>query len=1240
MTRKPLKLFLGIFLLLIFNSCANYKLHIQKSEENPPIPPENDLTYTMYLIGDAGQDTPSGMALPLAALKKHLEKAPANSSVIFLGDNIYPGGLPPRSSSRRKIAEKRLSDQLEILKNYKGHPYFIPGNHDWLYGLKGVNREEEFVEDYLGKNDVWFPKNGCGDPEIVEINDQLAILFIDTQWWLSNWDKEPEINAGCDVKSRKNFLFLFEEAAKKYRQKNLVIAMHHPLFSNGPHGGKYTFKQHVFPLTDLNKNLYVPLPALGTVFAFLRGAVGSRQDLAHPEYKALKKGLLGSAQKNGSFIFVAGHEHNLQYFEDDKQAFIISGSGSKRSPVAPGRGALFTYAAPGFSILKFYKDGSSWVEFWVTDPSQAEGKMIFSKKVKDPLPQNNTTITTDPEEWKPGQSKVTVTLEEGPQKKAFHRFLWGEHYRNVYHDSVQAAVLELNKAYGGLKPIKRGGGYQTNSLRLEASDGKQYVMRAILKDATRTVPYPFNQTFAKDIFADQFSAALPYGALIVPTLAQAAGIYHTNPKVFYVPKQPALGEYNDGFGDELYLFEERPGGDWTKAPNFGSSDKITDTPDVIKKRTKDYKNHIDAAFAVRSRIFDNLIGDWDRHDDQWQWATLKDPKTNFTTYRPIPRDRDQAFHKYDGLMISILRQSLPFVRQLRVYKPQLKNIKWGNYNGRNFDQTFLTEASWDVWEPQVREIQQNVTDQVIEQAVRQMPKSAFDLTGPEIIAKIKGRRENLMDIARRHYLLLARHVDVVGTEKRDYFEVTRLDDDHTRVRVYDSNKKGEKGDLYFDRTFLTSETKSVDLYGLDGEDWVVITGHVHKGILVRVIGGLEEDTFIDESSVGGLGKKTHIYDNKDKNDFKVGHETRAIRTNDPILNLYDRKAPQYEYDFGIPLPAFGFNPDDGFLVGLGLKYFHYGFKKSPYAASHTLGGQYAFATNSYNFTYSGEFIRAIRRLDLLLDGHFQGDLFTLNYFGQGNETVLLSNEKKDFDYNRVRQSLVGVYPTLRRRFGKSTAITLGISGETVEIEKVTDRFISTPDAQVPDFVFNHNYFGGGKLGFQFKNVDQTAFPTLGVSFDASVGYTANLQRTDSHFTTIASSLAFYIGTDRIVLASRIGGKSVTGDYLFYQGATLGGTDNLRGVRDERFTGGASFYHNTDVRIKLFKVENYYLPFTLGVLGGFDYGRVWLKGEESDKLHHSYGGGLWLSPFDAVVINLGLFKSEDGSRFQLRGGFLF
>jgi hypothetical protein len=41
----------------------------------------------------------------------------------------------------------------------------------------------------------------------------------------------------------------------------------------------------------------------------------------------------------------------------------------------------------------------------------------------------------------------------------------------------------------------------------------------------------------------------------------------------------------------------------------------------------------------------------------------------------------------------------------------------------------------------------------------------------------------------------------------------------------------------------------------------------------------------------------------------------------------------------------------------------------------------------------------------------------------------------------------------------------------------------------------------------------------------------------------------------------------------------------------------------------------------GIFAGFDYGRVWLDGEASNKWHQSVGGGIWLNGLGTLTTRL-------------------
>ncbi|MDA0714236.1 MAG: hypothetical protein O2867_09045 [Bacteroidetes bacterium] len=61
----------------------------------------------------------------------------------------------------------------------------------------------------------------------------------------------------------------------------MVVVGHHPLKSNGEHGGRFTLKDHIFPLTAKFPNAYIPLPGLGSIYPLYRSMLGDKQDIQH-----------------------------------------------------------------------------------------------------------------------------------------------------------------------------------------------------------------------------------------------------------------------------------------------------------------------------------------------------------------------------------------------------------------------------------------------------------------------------------------------------------------------------------------------------------------------------------------------------------------------------------------------------------------------------------------------------------------------------------------------------------------------------------------------------------------------------------------------------------------------------------------------------------------------------------------------------------------------------------------------
>ena len=651
----------------------------------------------LFLIGDAGKSY-EGVENPVfTLLKSKLNEAGDESAVVFLGDNIYPKGLPDEDDeSNRKEAEFHLTQQLDLVKDYNGQVAFIPGNHDWKKSRRGgweaVQRQEDFVKTYLGREDVYFPGHGCPGPAELNLNDQVTLLLVDTEWWLHKWDKPGGNDGICEVGNRTEFIAALDDALRRNRKKKVVVAGHHPIFTNGKHGGHFPLKAHIFPLTAASKKLYIPLPIIGSLYPFYRKYAGDVQDIAHPENRLLQDHFLELFDRHPNLVYAAGHEHNLQYFNHGEQHYVVSGSGAKKSHLVQRKDAGFGHEEKGFAELQYLKNGEVWLQFWEADGNQ--GKVVFRKQLKGPDPE----VTEEDliAKYDNPLAGKTTTVVPGPNYKAgkLKRKVFGNQYRDTWTTPIEVPYLDLRSEHGGLTPLKKGGGQQTKSLRFRGADGHDYVVRSIQKYPAKAIPEALRNSVAADVVQDLISIAHPYGAIMVPKLADAAGVYHANPSLVVLPPDPLLGEYLDEYQGELYLYEERPARDQSDTPWFGSSKKIIGSPDVYEKMRKDHDNRVDEEHFLRSRLFDILIGDWDRHEDQWQWARFKDDGKQ--RYKAIPRDRDQVFVKFEGFLPSLGNRKWG-LRKFQPFGEDTRDIAGLCFNGRYVDRNFLVESDRADW---------------------------------------------------------------------------------------------------------------------------------------------------------------------------------------------------------------------------------------------------------------------------------------------------------------------------------------------------------------------------------------------------------------------------------------------------------------------------------------------------------------------------------------------------------------
>lgn len=1178
--------------------------------------------YTVFLLGDAGESVPDGRDPVLNALRSQLQQAGDQSALIFLGDNAYPKGLPATVDAGRAEAERRLIDPLALTRLFAGRSFMIPGNHDWQrggpQGWQYVKNQQTFVDSLLQRDDVFYPKGGCPTPQEVSLGNELTLILLDTQWWLHPWDK-PGAESDCEVKTLEAMLIAVDDILDRNRHKRVIVAGHHPLYSHGEHGGYFTVKDHLLPTHELG--VWLPLPGIGSIYPLYRRLIGNVQDLSNTRYRQQRDGLVALLRQYPNVLYVNGHEHTLQHIRHDSLDCITSGSGSKNTPVGYRRDTRFAASTRGFARLDVYADSTVLV---FCEGDNGPGRELYRSQLRfRPSPPARPA----PVPSLPGEQALIPNARFRAGR--FKQWLLGANYRDIWTTPIRVPALNFGETNGGLRVTQRGGGQQTLSLRYQGGDGHQYVTRSIEKYPEKAVPTALRSRFTTEIVADQISAAHPFGALVAALLADAAGVLHMHPQLVVLPPDTALGRNNRLFANQLALFEERPDG------GFAGAKKTYSTLKVVEKLADDNHNRIDEAAVLRARLFDMWIGDWDRHDDQWRWAAY-DEGGKGLLFRPIPRDRDQAFFVNQGVLPRLISRKW-IMPKIQGFSERIRDVPGLNFNARYFDRSFLTRLSLSDWVGVARHLQTRLTDAVIDSAVAQFPDHS---THTSLIARnLKQRRSDLPAYAAQLYRFLALEVDVVGSTKSEFFRVTRQPGGQTEVAVYDQTKSGGAGRLLYHRMFDWPGTREIRLWGLDGNDHFVVSGKSPTGSLVRLVGGNGNDQFTDSSVVDRWGRQTAVYDNARTTTLTLGAESRNHSTDrDPHVNAYNRTA--FKYDRLAPLAAFAANPDDGLFLGTGLLWTRQGFRSEPFASQHQIGGSYGFATGAYNIDYRGQFTHVLGKTDIDLRAFLRQGSLVDNFFGLGNETVF--QKERGIGYYRYKLASKQVALLFKNHVGKATFVYGPVITEW-EVSERPGRFIAE-FAPSGSAVYTTKTYAGLRAGFVIDTRNSPVLTTRGLHWETDVTYQRGLGvAANKNYLNLRTDLAFF-HTLRlpavVTLSTRFGGGINLADYEFYQANALGGLSNLRGLRRTRFSGKSAFYNNTEVRVKVLTLKTYLFPAYAGILLFNDVGRVWNPGEPSTKWHNGVGGGIWLAPFNLAVLSVTYAVSDDGPLASVRTGFFF
>ena len=426
----------------------------------------------------------------------------------------------------------------------------------------------------------------------------------------------------------------------------------------------------------------------------------------------------------------------------------------------------------------------------------------------------------------------------------FYYLFWGRHYRRVWAAPIAAPVLQMATATpGGLHAGKPGGGYQSISTTLNGTQGRKYALRTLDKEPSKTLPKVLRHSFVLNVVRDATSAAIPYGALTVPALAQAVGVPHAHPHLVYVrPDETGLGPISEHFQGKLALLEEKYEALASRTPDLANATSFIGSEAMLKKIYDRPYCTIDQPAFLRARLLDVWLGDWDRHEGQWQWAVFKMPNGR-VRYLAIPKDRDQVYFRFDDGFVPWLA-SRPFIApQFQTFKPRYGYVPGLVFQAGFIDQRGLSQMTRVDFQRLAADLQRRLPDTLIERALHYLPPAVFALEGPRIIAALKARRQTLPKAAAAFYQTLARTPVLGGTAQPERFVVHRYPDS-TTVRVFSSvlNQLNPGDSLQFRRTYFTPETRELTLEGLGGDDvFEIVTTGTGRPTRLLVYGGPGRD---------------------------------------------------------------------------------------------------------------------------------------------------------------------------------------------------------------------------------------------------------------------------------------------------------------------------------------------------------------------------------------------------------------
>lgn len=723
-------------------------------------------------------------------------------------------------------------------------------------------------------------------------------------------------------------------------------------------------------------------------------------------------------------------------------------------------------------------------------------------------------------------------------------------------------------------------------------------------------PRDLKNTYIGNFITNAFTIVYPYGFIASNHMAKDINMISNRYDVIYIPTDEAtdtIAEDSHIKGNLMAI---------THLPFTEQEKVLTNVNQLLEELHKGDAYNVDQQLYIRTRLFDMLIGDWNKIPESWGWITSS--RNDSVLFKPMVLDRNHAYPKTDGLLFKPLlgMLGLGFITN---YDETLRNVKNFNTLGYALDMALTQNSTEAVWLEQAKYLQTHLTDQVIDDAFSALPKEVRDEDMQTIKRVLISRRNQIEDIAHQYYLALQSTPVITGTNSDERFVFSEDTQGNLRIQIYNANSDRP----YFDRPYSSEYTKEIWLYGLGGNNTFVGNRPTNQIKLLIVGGeGVNEYNF-------GQRDKIVVYESKSQKERLTGSPIKIVYpSNEEDALRYDYQKLPYKKLTITPVGLY--DSDLGINLGTSVTYTINGFKRAPYTQLHQLSFDYI-----NGFTYQGIFPDYDKKRSFHLSAFIGSPAYFSNFFGFGNSTAGYKDKKNTF--NRVHLEKYAVTPAFYYQISRDQ--TFNVAG-SFEIDKVgnprgRNRYINQVYND-DDAIFDTKFFFDLSVRYVLEKETNQIISKYKV--DLSAGGISNLGNMSRYVPYTKAQLSVNVHLiSHLSFATEVNVKALfSNKYDFFQSATT----ELRGFRNNRFIGKQSYYQFSEFRWDMGELGNSFTPLQYGVFAGIDHGRVWYPDEDSNKWHSSYGGGFWLTLFHEYTGKLSFFTSNDDQRFMLQLGMGF